>query len=384
MKCVILVSHPIPYLIPLFQALEEDKTIDSQIWLNMDHGNKKFFDPDFNKNIKWDTNLTEGYKRRLLKNISPNPSPSLFGQINPEIIKLILSNKRPDVLVLWGWNSLTHLIAIPIAKVVGIKLYLRAETTLEYETRLPLIKKILKKILLSIFFKLFNGFLYLGSQNFDFYRSMGVTETKLHLMPYCVHRYSSKMSSRKLQSIRRFLFVGKLSFKKRPDMVIDAFQTLNSKYPELNLRLTIVGDGEMRKQIEVAADKDRSIHFHGFANQGELEKIYQDHDAIILPSDERETWGLVVNEALANGLGAITSDRVGCQKDLIQNDKNGKVFEYGSSRDLVNCMRLMATGKISTNQIHKTNSALAKIYNHDFSAQAFIKAIKSSVPHIKT
>ena len=110
MKCVILVSHPIPYLIPLFQALEEDKTIDSQIWLNMDHGNKEFFDPDFNKNIKWDTNLTKGYKRRLLKNISPNPSPSLFGQINPEIIKLLLSNKRPDVLVLWGWNSLTHLI----------------------------------------------------------------------------------------------------------------------------------------------------------------------------------------------------------------------------------------------------------------------------------
>ena len=57
MKCVILASHPIPYLIPLFQALEEDKNIDSQIWLNMDRGNKEFFDPDFKKDIKWDANL---------------------------------------------------------------------------------------------------------------------------------------------------------------------------------------------------------------------------------------------------------------------------------------------------------------------------------------
>ena len=262
---------------------------------------------------------------------------------------------------------------------MGVKLYLRAETTLEYETRLPLIKKIIKKKLLSIFFRLFNGFLYLGSQNFEFYRSMGVRKTKLHFMPYCVHRYSSKMSSRKLNSIKRFLFVGKLSFKKRPDMVIDAFQTLNLQYPNLDLSLTIVGDGEMRKKIEAAANRDKSIHFHGFANQSELAKIYQNHDAIILPSDERETWGLVINEALANGLAAITSDRVGCQKDLIKNNKNGKVFKYGNRRDLVNCMRFMATSKISIHQIHKTNSALAKIYNHDFSAQALIKAIKPNV-----
>lgn len=376
MKCVILVSHPIPYLIPLFQALEEDNNIDSQIWLNMDHGNKKFFDPDFKKDIKWDTNLTEGYKRRLLKNISPNPNPTLFGQINPEIIKLLLSRKRPNVLVIWGWNSLTHLIAILIAKVMGVKVYLRAETTFEYETRLPLIKKIIKKKLLSIFFRLFNGFLYLGSQNFEFYRSMGVREKKLHFMPYCVHRYSSKMSSRKLHSIKRFLFVGKLSFKKRPDMVIDAFQTLHSQYPNLALSLTIVGDGEMRKNIEAAANKDKSIHFHGFANQSELEKIYQNHDAIILPSDERETWGLVVNEALANGLGAITSDRVGCQKDLIKNDKNGKVFEYGNTKELIECMRKMATGKISVNQVRKTNLDLAKVYNHDYGVRAFLSAIQ--------
>src|SRR5262249_21925258 len=40
-------------------------------------------------------------------------------------------------------------------------------------------------------------------------------------------------------------------------------------------------------------------------------------DCLVLPSDTRETWGLVVNEALASGLPCIVSDACGCAEDLI-------------------------------------------------------------------
>ena len=40
------------------------------------------------------------------------------------------------------------------------------------------------------------------------------------------------------------------------------------------------------------------------------------YDALVLPSDFGETWGLVVNEALASGLPCLVSAACGCAEDL--------------------------------------------------------------------
>lgn len=372
-KSAILVSHPIQYLVPLFQALHEQKEIKTEIWCNNDFGNEPFFDEDFNKKIKWDIDVLDGYERVLLRNLSLRPSAGFFGQINPSILMRLISSDRPNVLMVWGWNSISHLLAIFTARIMGVKLYLRAETTLEYENHLPLVKRKVKKLLLPIFFQLFDGFLYLGKQNLSFYQYMGVRADKLYFMPYCVSRFSKKMAIRKLKNIRRFLFVGKLTFKKRPDTVIQAFETLCREMPELGITLTIVGDGKLRPHVETICEQNAAIQFYGFANQKELQDIYQKHDAIILPSDERETWGLVVNEALQNGLAAITSDRVGCRGDLIEVGKNGLIFNYGDANSLTKCMRQLVEDYLKTDQIQKTNLKLGKIYNHDVGAAAFLE-----------
>src|SRR5207249_10045689 len=51
-------------------------------------------------------------------------------------------------------------------------------------------------------------------------------------------------------------------------------------------------------------------------NQSEMVRVYAAADCLAVPSDARETWGLVVNEALASGLPCVLSDRVGCAPDL--------------------------------------------------------------------
>ena len=40
-------------------------------------------------------------------------------------------------------------------------------------------------------------------------------------------------------------------------------------------------------------------------------------DALVFPSVQGETWGLVVNEALQFGLAVIASDHPGCVADLL-------------------------------------------------------------------
>jgi glycosyltransferase involved in cell wall biosynthesis len=70
------------------------------------------------------------------------------------------------------------------------------------------------------------------------------------------------------------------------------------------------------------------VTISGFVNQRELPDWYAAADALVLPSDSRETWGLVVNEAMAAGLPVVVSDAAGCSVDLVREGENG--FTYAS------------------------------------------------------
>jgi glycosyltransferase involved in cell wall biosynthesis len=67
----------------------------------------------------------------------------------------------------------------------------------------------------------------------------------------------------------------------------------------------------------------------GFLNQSEIVSAYAASDCLTLPSDHGETWGLVVNEAMACGLPAIVSDQVGCGPDLVTPGETGAIFPFG-------------------------------------------------------
>src|SRR5204862_6873870 len=75
---------------------------------------------------------------------------------------------------------------------------------------------------------------------------------------------------------------------------------------------------------------DVDAEFRGFLNQSEIvEKGYSDLDAIVRPSGENETWGLVINEAMTGGIPAIVSTMVGCAPDLIEAGEPGYEFVAG-------------------------------------------------------
>ena len=91
--------------------------------------------------------------------------------------------------------------------------------------------------------------------------------------------------------------------------------------PQYNLYLA--GFGEQEDDLKALSKEN--IHFLGAVNNKELPAIYQKMDVFVLPS-KSEPWGLVIEEALNNGLPVIVSDRVGCAEEII-NDTNGIVFK---------------------------------------------------------
>jgi glycosyltransferase involved in cell wall biosynthesis len=61
----------------------------------------------------------------------------------------------------------------------------------------------------------------------------------------------------------------------------------------------------------------------------------------VLPSGYGETWGLVVNEALASGTPAIASTSCGCTEDLLPLTSGTRSFAAGDVRALAEVLMLV-------------------------------------------
>jgi len=98
----------------------------------------------------------------------------------------------------------------------------------------------------------------------------------------------------------------------------------------MSLEVAFAGSGELAGSLEsFAKTAGLAVRFHGFVNQSRLPEIYATADVIALPSDANETWGLVINEAMACGVPAVVSSAVGCGPDLIEPGATGATFRTG-------------------------------------------------------
>lgn len=126
-------------------------------------------------------------------------------------------------------------------------------------------------------------------------------------------------------AVRRFLYVGRLTEVKNLPLLIKSFGKRK------DLILNIVGFGEQEDYLKSIAGEN--VNFLGAVDNKKLPQIYQENDVFVLPS-RVEPWGLVVEEALNNGLPVLISDRVGCGPEIVDNS-NGLVFRCDSIDDLL-------------------------------------------------
>ena len=144
-----------------------------------------------------------------------------------------------------------------------------------------------------------------------------------------VFNYIKQPPYEKREIVKNFLFVGRLVEVKNLDFLIKVFNDLKE------YTLYIAGFGKLESYLKSIADDN--IVFLGAIDNTKLTEIYQKNDVFILPSIS-ETWGLVVEEALNNGMPVLVSDRVGCASEIV-NETNGLIFKSNSESDLKDKIR---------------------------------------------
>ncbi len=343
-RITFLYTHPIQYFAPLLKKISTENFCKMRALFCYDT-TKGYQDKEFGQKIKWDVPLLEGYDYQFLPRTFPKLQSPFLKYFNLSIVSA-LSKKNTDIIAIHGWGYGTAILAILIAKIKGIEVWMRSETPLCQEIlKKGLLQKIKTLYLQYLIFKCVDKFMYIGEQNKLFYQYYGVHENKLFFAPYSVDNDNIIHSSNQLNrlSVREnlgikkdqfvILFSGKLIKKKNPLDLLMAFKEANLN----NSILIFLGDGNLRNELEEYTKLNNictKVIFAGFKNQSELSVYFKASDLFVLPSGMNETWGLVVNEAMLYGLPVIVSDIVGCVSDLVKDGQNGFKYPVGDIQKL--------------------------------------------------
>jgi glycosyltransferase involved in cell wall biosynthesis len=141
----------------------------------------------------------------------------------------------------------------------------------------------------------------------------------------CARRNAAQLRTELRLPDRYFLFAGRLVREKGVFELLSAYAKLNGGLRE-QVGLVFVGDGAARQALEAESFgiTPGTIKFAGFAQREQLAAYYALAEMLILPT-YTDTWGLVVNEAMACGLPVILSEAAGCGADLVTENWNGRI-----------------------------------------------------------
>jgi glycosyltransferase involved in cell wall biosynthesis len=334
-RVAVFATHPIQYQAPWFQALAARPELALKVFFGQV--------PDasqqgvgFGVGFHWDIPMLEGYESEVLENVASEPSLAAFGGCDTPQVARRLRDWKPDLAILTGWQS-KMLVQVWWACVrLGVPRIVRGESN-AMPDRAPW-----KRAAHRVWLRGFDRFLAIGKANRDFYRRAGIPEARIDACPYFVDNRRFAAAATPLRERRNelragwsipehatcFLFCGKLIAKKHPIDLLRALQRAVAAGAPVHV--LVVGDGELMAQARALAERQRlPVTFAGFLNQTEIVAAYVAADCLVLPSDAGETWGLVVNEAMACGIPAIVSNQVGCGPDLVSDGVTGATFPMG-------------------------------------------------------
>ncbi len=355
-RLTVVMTHPVQYCAPWFRQIARDCGGLELTVLYATQPTPEQQGVGFGKAFTWDTSLTDGYQCRIVR--PPNDGDSVhsddFWGLDVAEISEAIHETRPDVVLITGWYSVTLVRALRACRRLKIPVLYRGDTNLRNAPTGW--RRLAWQAKTRLLLRQFDAFLSVGQRVTEYLRYFRVPAEKIHHSPHCVDNdhfanlaqpFQSAMGRRTARQEFGFddsdfvvLFAGKLEEKKRPLDAIRAVAAMDGKS-----KMLIVGSGPLEDECKREAEKlGVPCRWAGFLNQSELGKAYAVADCLALPSGT-ETWGLVVNEAMATGLPCIVSDQVGCGPDLIERDKTGRVFRCG---DIVGLAAALASVRRQT------------------------------------
>jgi glycosyltransferase involved in cell wall biosynthesis len=197
-----------------------------------------------------------------------------------------------------------------------------------------------------------------------------------------------RLMNRKLKIRKKgdFIFLSVAIFfpHRRFEDLINAFARLSKEYK--NVKLIIIGSDRFSPTY---ADKIRRLVqqkklsksvriFSDFVDHKMLLALYNLCDVFVFPS-ERQTWGLVVLEAMAIGKPCIVSKGAGVS-EVLNDGENALLFTPRNVKGLISKMRFAVENKTKLEQIGKAGKELV---SRNYTFERYAKQMYSLFRKVK-
>lgn len=339
-RLAVVSTHPIQYYAPVFRALSSNADLEIHVFYGWEGAIRPNVDPEFGRAVQWDIPLLEGYPHSFMRNQSTDPGPHHHRGIDCPGLTSAILEWEPDVVLMYGWNYKSHLQALRILR-GKIPILFRGDSTLLNEKPGP--RGLGRRVILRWVYRHVDLALYVGKRNQEYYLRHGLVDEQLDWAPHSVenNRFDDLDGSYSTQAIAWrmglgirsdeivMLYAGKILEEKGLGLLLNTF--LRGDFE--NAHVIFAGSGYFEHALKIRAAANQRVHFLGFQNQTMMPIVYRLADIVILPSFG-ETWGMVVNEAMASSRPVIVSDKVGCAPDLVTTGETGFIFSLQSEPDL--------------------------------------------------
>ena len=356
------------------------------------HGVEPTLDPGFGEVFRWDLDLLGGYSHRFPDGPAPGELGGFWAMGLPRCFRERLGSGRYQALLVPGWHVRACWEAVWLAYRKGIPVWMAGDSNDIRKYSSP--KRLVKRLLVGGLLRRVDRFLYVGEATRRLFRSYGAEDSALVRAPHAVDndRFAQQAAAERPRrvALRRawgipddafcVLFAGKLESTEAPRGRGCRSASPGVLGPRAHLPCDVRGgrkpscqpcEGNARSCSTRRGQSPRqpgnpirlSASFAGFLNQSEISRAYVAADVLVLPS-ESETWGLVVNEALACGLPCVVSDACGSAEDLVTPLDPRLCYPVGDVEALARAIRHVAEHPPSAQAM----SAL--IAKYDFASNA--------------
>lgn len=266
-------------------------------------------------------------------------------------IRRIVHTLAPDLILLpGGYVEPEMRQVIREGAIRGTPLVLCSATKQDDANRV-LWREVIKRRLL----RLFSGFLVGGTRQRAYLATLGVPEYRIrdgydvvdnaHYATGADAARSGAATPAGMDQIADDLFMTTVRFAPEKNLLrlLEAYALYRSDC-RAPWDLVILGDGKLRPEIEQkrkALGLEDSVHLLGFKQYDDLPLYYGRARALILAST-KESWGLVVNEAMACSLPVLVSEVCGCTADLVSPGENGFLFDPFDVKSIAGAMRSLS------------------------------------------
>ncbi|MEP7196294.1 MAG: glycosyltransferase family 4 protein [Saprospiraceae bacterium] len=184
--------------------------------------------------------------------------------------------------------------------------------------------------------------------------------------------------NKKISSVKRFLFMGRLLKEKGIVEFIEAAQILSRQNPDLRFRIVGNNYGVKDEKLDNLLNGLRehsSFEFLDFTN--DPKKEYEESDCFVLPSF-REGMSKSLLEAMAMSRLVIATKVPGCQ-EAIQEDVNGFLSIVGDRESLLkNMKRVIELDMESIEQVcNNARNTIQTYYCEEIIAAQYLKIIEA-------